>query len=289
MATFLSRSWSDYELLDFGSGRKLERFGNVILDRPEVNARAKESMPHSQWRDLAQARFHEKGGQKGSWKGKTGIKDWHIGWSHGDKNIRFELVLTRFKHVGIFPEQSANWHLLTDFLSGDQAPMKVLNLFAYTGGASLVAKACGADVIHVDSVKQVLSWARRNMELSGLTDIRWVLEDAFKFAARELKRGNKYDAIIMDPPAYGLGAKGERWRLEDSIRDLIDTALKLLNSKRHLMILNTYSPKLNVLELKDVYKDVAGNERGMECDDLRMKASTGKDLRYGAVLRKVKY
>jgi len=289
MATFLSRSWSDYELLDFGSGRKLERFGDVILDRPEVNARNKEELPSSQWRHLTDVRFHEKGGQNGIWKGQTNIRDWHVGWSHRKTTIRFDLELTKFKHIGIFPEQSANWHLLSDFLSNGSGSMKVLNLFAYTGGASLVAKAYGADVVHVDSVKQIISWARRNMELSGLQDIRWVLEDAFKFAARELKRGNVYDAVIMDPPAYGLGVRGERWRLEDSIQSLIQTAIGLLNPKRHLLILNTYSPKLNVMDLQGVYRDVTGNERGMECGDLRMKATTGRELQYGAVLRKVKY
>lgn len=290
MATFLSRSWSDYELIDFGSGRKLERFGDFTLDRPEVNAHGRASLSPAEWKDMAVIHFDDKGGQRGKWMGRKPSPDWQVHWKSESLDVAFALELTKFKHVGIFPEQSDNWHLLADFLSKSPSKqLKVLNLFAYTGGASLVAKSCGADVVHVDSVKQVVSWARKNMELSGLDNIRWVVEDAFKFAAREEKRGNTYDAIIMDPPAYGIGAKGERWKLEDNISGLLQTALNLLNPERHLLILNTYSPRLDMEALTEIYNSIGESGGRMECGKLKMRSGSKKDLYYGAVLRKMKY
>jgi 23S rRNA (cytosine1962-C5)-methyltransferase len=193
------------------------------------------------------------------------------------------LELTKFKHVGIFPEQVSNWEYILGNLKPNQ---KFLNLFAYTGAASLVAKSTGAAVFHVDSVKQLITWANENQEASNLSGIKWVLEDALKFAQREVKRGNFYDGIIMDPPAFGLGAKGEKWILEEKLPLLLDAANQLLN-KNGFLIVNTYSPKLSAKDLRNTagrYFDV----NKLSVNELWMKTKTGKDLFYGNVLKVVK-
>lgn len=273
--------WPDYDLLDAGDGKKLERWRAVITIRPDLYAHYIPGWPYAQWQEMAHWEYEEQSSIQGSWKciKAHAPERWMIAYG----KLNFGLKLTKFKHVGLFPEQQANWHFIQEQVCAGQ---KILNLFAYTGAASLVARACGAEVAHVDSVKQMLTWANNNMERSALTDIKWVLEDALKFAQRELKRGNKYDGIIMDPPAWGLGAKGEKWILENHLSRLIETAHGLMNPKAFL-ILNTYSPKVEPADLaKSAEPYFAANQ--MQIKQLWMQTKTGKDLFCGNLLRVVK-
>jgi 23S rRNA (cytosine1962-C5)-methyltransferase len=199
--------------------------------------------------------------------------------------LRFKLSLTSFKHVGIFPEQAVNWDYIYKSMLTLPSPekgggkRKFLNLFAYTGAASLAAKAAGANVTHLDSVKQVITWARENMELSGLKDIRWVVEDALKFARREVKRGNKYQGIILDPPAYGIGASGEKWKLEDNIQEMLKNVLKLLDEENHFLILNVYSLGFSSLIIENLLKDFAKDK--LETGEIYLCSATNLKLPMG--------
>lgn len=273
-----SKPWSDYELIDAGGGKKLERWGKIITIRPEVQAYFKSEKTFKEWADLAHWEFISKGGQSGSWKAlqKESPKEWDIKF----KKLKFHLELTKFKHLGIFPEQHANWEFIEDHLSTED---KFLNLFAYTGAASVIARSKGAEVIHVDAVKQLITWARRNMEESGLEDIKWVLEDALKFGQREQKRGNTYKGIIMDPPAWGLGAKGEKWKLEDKLDELLATASAILD-KNGFLVLNTYSPTVDFNMIRSLARKHF-SKRNCEVKELWMRTTTGKDLYYGNLLR----
>ncbi len=273
--------WPDYELLDAGDGKKLERWGKVITIRPEIQANFKPGWPFAQWRDMAHWEFEEQSSTQGRWLNikPHAPEQWLI--SYG--NLNFGLKLTKFKHVGLFPEQQANWRFIKERVSAGQ---KVLNLFAYTGAASLVARESGAEVVHVDSVKQLITWANENKERSNLSDIKWVHEDALKFAQRELKRGNQYAGIIMDPPAWGLGVKGEKWKLENHLSGLIETAYGLMNPGAFL-ILNTYSPKVEPADLAMSARQYFSANQ-LEIKQLWMRTKTGKELYCGNLLRAVK-
>jgi len=292
MARFQTKPWTDYQLLDCGDGRKLEKFGSQVLIRPEHKAIWKPKYSAADWSKRADSEFVSQGSKKGYWKSNhKGLKHWDIHWDTGQHRLKLHLELTAFKHVGIFPEQALNWRLLADTMPQMGKNPKVLNLFAYTGAASLVAKSLDADVYHIDSVKQVISWAKKNMQLSDLDGIRWVVEDAFKFAQRELKRGNKYQIIIMDPPAFGLGAKGERWKIEDSISALMETALELLDPKKHLLIVNTYTPSITPGTLSSIYRSISTNNKeriNVKCAELTVESASGLILPYGATLHKIK-
>jgi len=273
--------WPDYELLDAGDGKKLERWGKVITIRPEIQASFKPGWPYSQWLDMAHWEFEEQSSTQGCWLNIKPHAPEH--WLISYENLSFGLKLTKFKHVGLFPEQQANWRFIMQRVSAGQ---KVLNLFAYTGAASLVAREAGADVVHVDAIKQLITWANENKERSRLSDIKWVHEDALKFAQRELKRGNKYDGIIMDPPAWGLGAKGEKWKLENHLPGLIETAHGLMNPGAFL-ILNTYSPKVDLTDLAASAEQYFSAGQ-VDIKQLWMLAKTGKELYYGNLLRAIK-
>lgn len=268
-----STGWEDYELIDAGGGKKLERWGNIITIRPEIQAYFKSELPFSDWKKMAHWEFVEAKSQTGIWKEmQTAPPCWSIMY----KKIKIKLELTKFKHLGIFPEQRANWDFLLNELEPNE---KFLNLFAYTGIASCVAKSTRADVIHVDSVKNLITWAKENMVQSGLNDIRWVHEDALKFIQREEKRGNKFKGIIMDPPAWGIGAKGEKWKLEDQIDHLISTSSKLL-TENGFLIMNTYSPSVDIGFLKDIFP-LYFPENQIKINELWMKTSTHKELYFG--------
>ncbi|MDO9424102.1 MAG: class I SAM-dependent methyltransferase [Methylobacter sp.] len=273
--------WPDYELLDAGDGKKLERWGNIITIRPEIQANFKSGWPIIQWQTMAHWEFEEQSSTQGRWLNIKPHAPEHWLISYG--NLNFGLKLTQFKHVGLFPEQQANWRFIKQQLRAGQ---KVLNLFAYTGAASLVARDNGAEVVHVDSVKQLITWANENRERSALSDIKWVLEDALKFARRELKRGNQYDGIIMDPPAWGLGAKGEKWKLENHLSGLIETAYGLMNPGAFL-ILNTYSPKVEPADLANTAEQYFSANQ-LEIKQLWMPTKTGKELYCGNLLRAIK-
>ena len=243
----------DYELIDSGNGEKVERLGKYVLIRPEPQALWSPSMPEAEWRKLADARFIQDGSSSGDWErySKQLPDQWVIGYQSQGMRLNFRLGLTRFKHVGIFPEQSVNWDFIYQRSKALDQP-KVLNLFAYTGGASLAAKAGGADVIHCDAIKQVVNWAAANMELSKLEGIRWLVEDAFKFVQREAKRGNLYDGIILDPPAWGHGPKGEKWKLEDQINELVSYVATILHPERGFLVFNAYSLGYSSLILENL-------------------------------------
>ncbi len=273
-----THSWEHYELLDAGGGKKLERWGDTVTIRPEVQAYFRSEWSFGEWREKAHWEFIEKGAQSGVWKPlkKNASQTWNIRY----KGLVFELRLTRFKHLGIFPEQSVNWDLISDNTTSED---RFLNLFAYTGAASLAARKSGADTFHVDSVKQLISWARTNMEHSRLLNVRWVHEDALKFGKREIKRGNQYKGIIMDPPAWGVGANNEKWKLEDQLDELVSTASQLMDPDGFL-ILNTYSPKVE-MDLLHEMSDLYLGSRDCEVSELWAKTQTGKELYFGNVLR----
>ncbi len=239
------QNFKDYELIDVGGFEKLERFGSYITIRPEPQAVWDKAMTTAEWDKMAHIRFVPKSSSSGEWKKLKPMPDrWNINYqlANTEHHISFRLALTSFKHVGIFPEQASNWDYIYDSIKKMQTPRpRILNLFAYTGGASLAAKAAGADVTHVDSIKQVVTWSKENMELSKLNDIRWVVEDALKFVKREEKRGNLYNGIILDPPAFGHGPNGEKWKLEDNINEMMKGVLTLLDPAEHFLILNAYS------------------------------------------------
>ncbi len=253
--------WKDYELIDCGDFEKMERFGNVILIRPEPQAVWSKALPQSEWQRLHNIRFKGRSATSGEWVKKNPATPdrWHVEYKNPEAAIKFRLALTSFKHVGIFPEQAVNWDYISQnvkkFKTRDP---KVLNLFAYTGGASLIARGAGADTTHVDSIRQVVTWGNENQELSGLKDIRWVVEDALKFVKRELKRGKKYNGIILDPPAYGHGPNGEKWKLEDQINEMMGEVTQLLHPDEHSSVIvenlirGAY-PKVENLEIGELY------------------------------------
>jgi len=257
----------DYELIDSGAQEKLERFGDHILCRPEPQALWDKKLPSKEWDSLAYATFrrvreHHQGtweGERGEWRKKGELPErWFIRYHYRDLQLNIRLGLTAFGHIGVFPEQEVNWSFLYDSLrSISNRKTRILNLFAYTGVASLVACAAGAEVVHVDSVKPVLSWAKENMEASGLKDIRWVAEDALKFVRREHKRGNMYDAILLDPPAYGRGPEGEKWVLEDQLNEMMHLCSAILNRKEgSILLLNMYSLGQSALIARNLVQDV---------------------------------
>jgi 23S rRNA (cytosine1962-C5)-methyltransferase len=273
-----TQGWEDYELIDAGGGKKLERWGKIITIRPELQAYFKSEIPFSEWSKMAHWEFIPKGGQSGVWKQlkKDAPREWVITY----QKLRFRLELTKFKHLGLFPEQRINWDLISEKITSED---RFLNLFAYTGAASCVARYTGAETVHVDSVKQLITWAKSNMEESRLLNIKWVLEDALKFAQREQKRGNKYKGIIMDPPAYGHGAKGEKWILEEKIDELMASAAELLDDDAFL-IMNTYSPTLDVPMIESL-AEMYFSDRDVDVKELWMQTTSGKDLYFGNLLR----
>lgn len=243
-------NWREYALIDCGDYEKLERYGKYFIRRPEPQAVWPKSLSNKEWERLTHAFFKKEkyknspdGNDKGEWiVCREMPSQWFVSYRYGQMNLRFRLGLTSFKHLGLFPEQASNWDYIYDTLrSFREADASVLNLFAYTGGASLAACAAGGKVWHVDSVRQVITWAKENMEASLLQDVRWVVEDVLKYLRREVKRGKQYAAIIMDPPAYGRGPNGEKWILEENIAELMDLSRQLLRPKDAFLLINLYS------------------------------------------------
>ncbi|MDR2909239.1 MAG: class I SAM-dependent methyltransferase [Oscillospiraceae bacterium] len=237
-----AKNWKDFELLDASSGERLERWGDIILIRPDPQVIWKTNKtPGAGWGE-AHAVYTRSGSGGGSWDKKRPVpEEWII--KRGD--LRFIIRPTGFKHTGLFPEQAANWDLFKELLEGTDNP-SVLNLFAYTGGATLACAAAGATVCHVDAARGMVSWAKRNAEESGLGDrpIRWITDDCFKFAQRELRRENRYHGLIMDPPSYGRGPGGEVWKLEECVYDLVELCAGLLDASSRFLLLNSYSTGL---------------------------------------------
>ncbi|MBP5210693.1 MAG: class I SAM-dependent methyltransferase [Bacteroidales bacterium] len=270
-----SSLWKDYELIDSGDFSKLERFGKYIMIRPEPKALWHKSMSDSEWLKSAHTEFKPGAGfgkagkeDSGSWNMLSKMQEqWVI--EYGAVPFSLRLGLTSFKHVGVFPEQAPNWDYIYRVTkqcaakNADGVKPKVLNLFAYTGAASLAARAAGADVTHLDSVKQVVTWARTNMELSHLDGIRWIVEDALKFVKREVRRGNTYQGIILDPPAYGHGPDGEKWKLDECLFELLTGVAKLLAPKNSFMVLNLYSNGYSAVLADTLVRSAFGFDRGL--------------------------
>jgi 23S rRNA (cytosine1962-C5)-methyltransferase len=273
--------WKDYELLDSGDFEKLERFGNLVTIRPEPQAVWDKTVSDREWQQQAHVKFVPRSSSSGEWQRQKNVPDrWNISYAlPGGKQLNFRLALTAFKHVGIFPEQAVNWdYIFKSVGEMKTAKPKFLNLFAYTGGASLAARAAGADVTHVDSIKQVVTWANDNMSLSKLDNIRWLVEDALKFVKREQRRGNKYNGIILDPPAYGHGPAGEKWKLEDNINEMTKAVLEILDEKEHFLILNAYSLGFSAMILENLF---AARKKDLEIGELFLKAKSGSKLPLG--------
>ena len=297
MYKFLTpENFNDYELIDTGNFEKLERYGKYIIARPEPQALWDKSLQEKEWENLAQAYFKRdknsksdnlEGTERGEWLLKKGMPDqWFVEYKYKSMQLKMRLGLTAFKHVGIFPEQAVNWNYIFDTIQTIKTEKpNILNLFAYTGGASLAARAAGANVTHVDSVKQVITWSRENMEASGLTDIRWVVEDALKFVQREVRRGNKYDGIILDPPAYGRGPDGEKWILERSINDLMKYCKQLLNYENSFLILNLYSMGFSPIVAESLVNSIFSSIKNTESGELLLTDNAGRKLPLGIFTR----
>lgn len=274
---------SQYELLDSGDGYKLESFGCQIISRPEPQAIWRPSLPPQEWERLSKATFVKTGGEeRGDWRLANGAaQQWWV--ERGA--VKMRLGLTAFKHVGIFPEQAANWDFMDANLRKIEAA-EVLNMFAYTGGASIAAAAAGANVTHLDSIKVVNGWARENGEQSGFSNIRYITDDAMKFAAREVRRQRKYDAIILDPPAYGRGPEGEKWVLEQNILALLENCAQLLSGKSgSFLILNLYSVGFSAILADTLLRTIFGNNCTIDCGELLAADSFGKQLPLGIYAR----
>ena len=279
-------NFSDYQLIDSGDYEKLERFGRYTLRRPEPQAVWRKALSDNDWEKQTDAWFRKEkgksgadGNEKGEWILSPSMpQQWFITYSYKTMKLRFRLGLTAFKHVGIFPEQAANWDYIFDAVGQFPTYPVVLNLFAYTGGASLAAKAAGADVVHVDSVRQVLNWSRENMDASGLDNIRWVCEDALKFVKREVKRGKRYRGIVLDPPAYGRGPEGEKWILEDHIAELMEGCSKIVDESGFFCVLNLYSMGFSSLVAENLLNDYFPNIKELSSGELFLSDQAGRKL-----------
>ena len=291
--------WKDYELVDSGNFEKLERFGRYLMSRPEPKALWDKTMSEREWEAAMHVRFKPGAGfgkagkeDSGTWDKVKKMEDqWTIRYGSPQKglDLTLRLGLTSFKHVGVFPEQAPNWEyifrntseLVAKAASAGKPRPKVLNMFAYTGAASLAAKAAGADVTHLDSVRQVVTWARTNMELSGLDNVRWVVEDAMKFAKREARRGNRYQGIILDPPAYAHGPDGEKWKLDECLYDMMKCTASILEPEDSFLVLNLYSNGYSAVLGETVVRQafgLKGSCPGLECGELVLKDRYGKTL-----------
>jgi 23S rRNA (cytosine1962-C5)-methyltransferase len=284
------KSFSEYELLDCGNQYKLERFGEFVLSRPEPQAIWSISQSEEEWMNNTHVHFNRDNSnpEKGNWSKKRPMPDqWKVNYHYKSMRLIFRLGTTSFKHIGLFPEQAENWNFIFDqvsVLKSQKLEVKVLNMFAYTGGASLAAKAAGADVVHVDSVKQVVTWSKENMELSGLEGIRWVVEDAMKFVKREQKRGSIYQGIILDPPAYGRGPDGEKWVIEDDLNEMLKICSQLLD-KTGFLVLNLYSMGYSPIIAQTLVKSHFGNDIKIDFGEMYFEDKFNKQMPLGIYAR----
>ncbi len=272
--------WKDFALLDSGDFEKCERFGDIVMVRPEPQA-LWSRIGEQSWNDAHLE--YQRQGREGEWTVKKSVPEsWNIVW----EDLTFRIRPTSFKHTGLFPEQADNWQWIR---SNVTSSMKVLNLFGYTGGATLAAASVGAEVTHVDASKPVVTWGKENAELSGLSDkpIRWIVDDVQKFVAREIRRGNVYDVIMMDPPAFGRGPEGEVWQFENNLPALLADCAKLLNPSSGRLLVNAYSLGFPALSIENLVRtsiplvcDVAAVEL-----TLKEESSRGFDLPTGIAIR----
>ena len=248
----VANNWKDYEILDMANGEKLERWGNIILIRPDPQIIWKEKSFPEKWKN-ANAKYNRSNTGGGNW---NFIKPLPKSWQIRYKDLTFNIKPMGFKHTGIFPEQAVNWDWMMNKIKDSARDIKVLNLFAYTGGASVACLKAGASVCHVDSSKGMCEWAKENVASSGLRDkpIRFLVDDVVKFVNREIRRGNKYDAIIMDPPSYGRGTNGEVWKFEDNIADLVKLCMNVLSDRPLFFIINSYTTGISSQVLENLLR-----------------------------------
>ena len=251
----IASEWKDYEILDMANGEKLERWGNVTLVRPDPQIIWKQKSFPNKWKEVNAVYNRSKTGG-GSWNYKKQMpKAWQIKY----KNLTFNIKPMGFKHTGLFPEQAVNWDWMINKIENEKKhkkEIKVLNLFAYTGGATVACLSAGASVCHVDSSKGMVSWAKENVISSKLADrkVRYIIDDVVKFVQREIRRGNKYDAIIMDPPSYGRGAKGEVWQFENNIYDLVELCMQVLSDDPLFFLINSYTTGISAKVLENMLR-----------------------------------
>ena len=260
----LSNEWKDYKLIDMANGQKLERWGRILLSRPDPQIVWKEKSFPNEWKKVNAIYNRSKTGG-GSWQYKTKIpENWQIKY----KDLTFNIKPMGFKHTGLFPEQAVNWDWMINKIKETNKDIKVLNLFAYTGGATCACLFAGASVCHVDSSKGMVSWAKENVDSSNLNDkkVRYIVDDVNKFVTREIRRGNKYDAIIMDPPSYGRGANGEVWQFENNIYDLIDLCKNVLSEKPLFFLINSYTTGISSMVLQNILNLTITKEYGGKVD-----------------------
>ena len=273
-----SKEWIDYELLDMADGEKLEKWGDYILIRPDPQIVWKDKTNPKLWKQ-AHARYVRSNTGGGHWEKLRAMDD---SWSIKYKDLTFNLKPMGFKHTGLFPEQSVNWDYMIGKISKEskKRDIKVLNLFAYTGGATVACAYAGATVVHVDSSQGMVNWAKENIASSGLQDrtVRFLVDDVIKFVKREIRRGNKYDAIIMDPPSYGRGKNGEVWTLEKNIYELIELCSELLSETPLFMIINTYTGGFSGTVIKNALNHAIDKEKIITFDEIGLRQKNSEEF-----------
>ena len=269
---WLSDQWKDYEVLDTSQGEKLERWGKYILVRPDPQVIWNTPKRDARWRSF-DARYERSATGGGKWSNLRLPERWQIRYGE----LTFNIKPMNFKHTGVFPEQAANWDFIMHTIRGAGRPVSVLNLFAYTGGATLAAAAAGASVCHVDAAKGMVAWAKENAKSSGLENapVRWIVDDCGKFVEREIRRGRRYDAIIMDPPSYGRGPSGEIWKLEENLYPFVELVAKVLSDRPLFMIINSYTTGLAPSVLGYIMDTLVTKKYGghTECGELGLPVS----------------
>lgn len=276
-------SWKDYELLDCSSGERLERWGDIILIRPDPQVIWKTPKRHPAWRK-ADAVYHRSNSGGGNWEIKNKIPAY---WQINYNDLSFNVKNMGFKHTGIFPEQAVNWDYTMNLIRKSDRPVKALNLFAYTGGATIACLKAGAEVVHVDASKGMVQWAKENAVLSGVSDrkVRWIVDDCVKFVNREIRRGNKYDIIIMDPPSYGRGPGGEVWKLENEVYSFVELCSQVLSDDPLMVLINSYTTGLSPSVMRYILGSLISPRFGgkVECDEIGLPVTqTGMVLPCGA-------
>ena len=270
----ISKDWKDYEILDMANGEKLERWGNIILIRPDPQIIWSNKLKPELWKK-ANAHYHRSKTGGGEWEY---IKNVPESWQIRYKDLTFNLKPMGFKHTGLFPEQAVNWDFMINKIRNAGREIKVLNLFAYTGGATVACSYAGASVCHVDSSKGMTLWAKENVASSGLSErpIRFIIDDVIKFVQREIRRGNKYDAIVMDPPSYGRGANGEVWNIEESLYTLVELCTQVLSDKPLFFIINSYTTGLAPTILANILNLTIKKDGKISCGEIGLPMKDSK-------------
>lgn len=271
----IAQDWTEYEVLATGDGQKLERWGSIYLLRPDPQVIWRAKSPLEKNKNLHAHYLRQNGG--GHWENLKKMPDeWSVSW----RNLKFIIKPMGFKHTGLFPEQAVNWSLMMDLIKNAKRPIKVLNLFAYTGGASVACASVGAQVTHVDASKGMVERARQNARLNNLDNIRYIVDDCEKFVEREIRRGNRYDAIIMDPPSYGRGPNGEMWKLEDKLFDFVSLTKKVLSDKPLFVLINCYTTGLQASVLENILSLTMGGGH-IDADEIGLPTKEGINLPCG--------